>query len=91
MKHKRTLQELFSYKGFRANAKLQGKFGEPTARIITLTRRKKRVPAQDVAALTITTTTTKHVNPAMWMQRAIESIYGMKSVACIAKDAKACE
>lgn len=37
----RSLRELFSFQGFRANETLTGKFGDPKARIVTLVRRKK--------------------------------------------------
>ena len=56
MKSPRTVRELFSMPGFVANATLDGIFGDSHARIITLTRRKKRlcVPIVVIAAATVT-------------------------------------
>lgn len=42
MKTKKTLQQLFSFPGFRAKQTLTGKFGDPKARIIELDRQKKQ-------------------------------------------------
>ncbi|MDX1251386.1 MAG: hypothetical protein IDH49_03875 [Gammaproteobacteria bacterium] len=57
MKSPRTVRELFAMPGFVANATLDGVFGDRHARIITLTRRKKRlcVPTAAIAAATVTT------------------------------------
>jgi hypothetical protein len=41
MKRTQTLAALFSFSGFRARSRLQGLFGDPHARLITLVRRKK--------------------------------------------------
>lgn len=43
MKYHKTLQELFSFPGFRAKQTLLGKFGDPKVRIIELVRRKKQL------------------------------------------------
>ena len=48
MKTGRTLQELFSFPGFRAKQNLRGIFGEPKARIVELIREKKLQYAQGV-------------------------------------------
>ena len=40
MKHTQTLSALFSFRGFRARSRLQGTFGDPHARLVTLVRRK---------------------------------------------------
>ena len=45
MKYHKTLQELFSFPGFRAKQTLLGKFGDPKIRIIELMRRKKQPSA----------------------------------------------
>jgi hypothetical protein len=42
MKRVQTLSALFSFPGFRARSRLQGIFGDPPARLVTLVRRKKR-------------------------------------------------
>jgi hypothetical protein len=57
MKSPRTVRELFSMPGFVANATLDGVFGDRHARIITLTRRKKRlcVPTAAIAVAIVTT------------------------------------
>jgi len=43
MKKDKTLQELFSVFGFKAAKQLEGMFGDPKARIISLARQKKRL------------------------------------------------
>ena len=48
MKEASTLQELFSFPGFKAKRQLQGVFGNPKARIVELMRQKKERYAQDV-------------------------------------------
>jgi hypothetical protein len=45
MKKSKTLIELFSFPGFTAKNKLEGKFGEPKIRIIDLKRKKKYLSA----------------------------------------------
>lgn len=42
MKQAQTLSALFSFPGFRARSRLQGIFGDPHARLVTLIRRKNR-------------------------------------------------
>ena len=57
MKQAQTLSALFSFPGFRARSRLQGIFGDPHARLITLVRRKK-LPCARVAGLGIGPSTT---------------------------------
>lgn len=42
MKTKTTLNELYSFPGFRANSRLKGLFGDSQSRIIVLKRRQKK-------------------------------------------------
>jgi len=91
MKKNKTLQELFSFPGFKATNRLQGKFGDHRARIIVLTRRKKRHNVQGAANVIRHTTTVKSVKYAIWIQRIIEFICVMKGGAYIVSGAKACE
>ena len=42
MKTKKTLNDLYSFPGFRAHSKLKGMFGDSPARIVTLVRRQKK-------------------------------------------------
>ncbi len=49
MKRANTLQEIFSFPGFRAKRRLSGVFGDPLARIVDLERRKKGLSALAVA------------------------------------------
>ncbi len=42
MKKNKTLRELFSFPGFKACNKLEGKFGDPISRVIVLVREKKQ-------------------------------------------------
>ena len=57
MKTGRSLRELFAFPGFVAAATLQGVFGDPKARIVSLRRRKKQRCARTaVIAAAIATT-----------------------------------
>jgi len=40
MKHTQTLSALLFFRGFRVRSRLQGIFGDPHARLVTLVRRK---------------------------------------------------
>ena len=57
MKTKKTFNDLYSFPGFRACSKLTGIFGDSSARLVTLVRRKKKWDAahaaRPVAASTI--------------------------------------
>jgi hypothetical protein len=87
MKRNRTLQELFSFPGFRAMKGLEGKFGDPKARIIKLKREKKRravqVADRDIERITIA----RRAKHGMWMQRDIACMYVLKGVELIARGA----
>lgn len=65
MKSPRTVRELFSMPSFVANATLEGVFGDRHARIITLARRKKRLPVPAAAIAVATVTTSAFVERAI--------------------------
>lgn len=57
MKQANTLEQLFSFPGFRARHRLRGLFGSPLERIVDLERRKKGLSARAVAsAISLSTT-----------------------------------
>ena len=68
MKHTQTLSAVFSFPGFRARSRLQGIFGDPHARLVTLVRRKKRrcVPAVEPATEPSTTAPCAGCGIPMW-------------------------
>ena len=72
MKQNKTLQELFSFPGFKAKKRLQGKFGDPRARIVVLTRQKKQLCVLDVASVTKHIMTAKNLKREILMQQIIE-------------------
>jgi hypothetical protein len=84
MKRNRTLEELFSFSGFRAMKGLEGKFGDPKARIIKLKRQKKRSVVQVAVRAIKAITIARRVKRGMWMQRVIECMYVLKGVGLIA-------
>ena len=90
MKQKRTLQELFSKPGFRAQSRLLGRFGEAKASIIVLRRRKKRASALDVERVTSVTTTRKWRRREIWTQAIVEYIFNLNAVEYAASGV-ACE
>ena len=79
MKHKKTLKELFSFNGFKADGKLLGKFGDPKARIIVLTRQKKPLYALAVGGVKKLTMTGRNVNPAIWTWQTTEFMFAMNA------------
>lgn len=90
MKEDKTLQELFSFRGFKAAARLEGKFGDPKARIITLTRQKKQLSVLAAASDTKLAMIEKFVKYEIWMRQIIEYMYAMKGGAYPALGAKVC-
>ena len=91
MKKNKTFQELFSFPGFRAGHQLQGQFGDPIARVIVLTRRKKRPCALGAASAIRHITIARSVKHATWMRQIIEFIYAMRNGVYLASGAEACE
>ena len=74
MKQTRTLSALFSFPGFRARSRLQGIFGDPHARLITLVRRKNLPCARAVGCGTAPSTTARRAGRGIPMRRAGASI-----------------
>lgn len=70
MKRIRTLSALFSFPGFRARSRLQGIFGDPRARLVTLVQRKKRACARAVGGGTAPSTTARCAGCGIAMLRA---------------------
>jgi len=90
MKKNKTLQQLFSFIGFKTGKQLEGKFGDPKARIISLARQKKRLNVLVVANDIRVAMTVKFVKRVIWTQRIIEYIYVMKDGVCTVLGAKVC-
>jgi hypothetical protein len=51
MRKRRTLSDLYRFKGFKLKKIIHGIFGDPRARVITLTRRGKKLFAANAAQL----------------------------------------
>jgi hypothetical protein len=90
MKKNKTLQELFSFPGFKVEKELRGKFGDFKSRVIFLVRQKKQPPVLSVVKPTKLFTITKYVKYVISMQQAIEFISAMSDGVFIAGSAKAC-
>jgi hypothetical protein len=90
MKKNKTLQELFSFPSFRATKKLQGKFGDPKARIIELKRRKKRLNVLAVINAIRRIMIRKFVKLGIWILQIIVFTYVMINDVYFVCDAKAC-
>jgi hypothetical protein len=54
---KKRLLDAYRFRGFRPLDEIKGVFGDPHARVVTLTRRSKKRPAASVAAYTRAGTT----------------------------------
>jgi len=61
MKTKKTLNDLYSFPGFRAHSKLKGMFGDSPARIVTLVRRQKKRYAAHAAKYRAAFTTARPI------------------------------
>lgn len=79
MKRIQTLAALFSFPGFRARSRLQGVFGDPHARLITLVRRKKPPYARAVGRGTALSTTARPAGYAIPMPPAGASIWPLSN------------
>lgn len=90
MKTHKTIQALFLFPGFRALNNLQGKFGDPKARIIVLQRRKKQPNVLGVTAVTKLTTIASRVKHVTWIRVIIVFMCGMKGVVYFAEPVTAC-
>lgn len=79
MKRVQTLSALFSVPGFRARSRLQGIFGDPRARLVTLVRRKKPRCAPAVERGTGPSTTARCAECGIPMRRAGVSIWRLSN------------
>ena len=77
MKHPQTLSVLFSFPGFRAHSRLQGIFGDPHAKLITVIRRKKLPCAPAVGHGTAPSLPAQHAGCGIPMRRAGGSTWWM--------------
>ena len=85
MKSVRTLREMFSLKGFVARSELQGKFGDPKARIIELRRQKKRRLVLNVEQVIEAITIESFPACAVVMRWVIAFIFTMNGDVSIAR------
>ncbi|WHZ29169.1 MAG: hypothetical protein OJF51_003970 [Nitrospira sp.] len=79
MKRVQTLSALFSFPGFRARSQLQGIFGDPHARLVTLVRRKKPPFARAVGHGTAPAMTAQPAGCGIPMRRAGVSTWRLSS------------
>jgi hypothetical protein len=87
MKKARTLQELFSFNGFKAKRQLEGKFGEPKLRIVQLERKKKRQAVPNATLPFVPFMIEKLAWCVTVMRKVIKYIIAMKGEGCIVKNA----
>jgi len=85
MKQAQTLSALFSFPGFRARSRLQGIFGDPHARLVTLVRRKKQRCAPVVGCGTAPSTTARRAGCGIPMRRAGASIWHLSNGEWLAR------
>lgn len=90
MKKNKTLQELFSFPGFKARKRIQGIFGDKYARIILLNRQKKQLSALSVANDARLITTASFVMLATLMQQIIGCMCDMKGGGFFVHGARVC-
>jgi hypothetical protein len=76
MKTKTTLTQVYSFPGFRARARFKcGVFQDPTARVITLVRRKKKRFVRVANAVHKASMTIGSTAFVIWMPVVLESIW----------------
>lgn len=90
MQKNRTLQELFSFPGFKASKQLQRKFGDPKARIIVLNRQKKQRNVPVVISFIKLITIAKLANREIWTLQIIELFFAMKDGEYFASSVTVC-
>ena len=90
MRQYKSLQELFSFGGFKAENKLKGRFGDPKARIVTLIRQKKLPYALAAKRNMPLAMIKRFVKRVTWMLQTIEFMCAMKGGAFFVVRVKAC-
>ena len=78
MKINETLNELYSFPGFRALTKLKGMFGDSPARIVTLVRRQKKRYAVHAARPLEASTTVRSIKFGTLILEACGFIWNLK-------------
>jgi len=66
MKTNKTLNDLYSFPGFRARSRLKGMFGDSPGRIVTLARRQKKRYVPHAARPPEASTIAKRIGSATW-------------------------
>ena len=79
------LLDAYQFAGFRPQAKVRGIFGDPKARVITLSRRSKKLHAARVVAYMRDGTTAPHDGCAICPVATRASTWRSKSDVCIAE------
>ena len=77
MKTNKTLNDLYSFPGFRARSKLKGVLGDSPARIVTLVRRQKKRYVAHAARPRRVSTTARFIGCATWTPAARASIWNL--------------
>lgn len=90
MKKNRTIQELFSFPGFKARKRIQGMFGDKQVRIILLDRQKKLLSALPVASDAKPIMIGSSIMLAILMQPTIDCMCDMRGDAYSAYGARVC-
>ena len=75
MKTNKTLQDLYSFSGFRAQSRLKGMMGDFQARIVTLVRRQKKRHAAHAARSRAVSTIIRRTGSATWTPAESASIW----------------
>jgi len=78
---RRRLSDAYAFPGFRPLVTVQGVFGDPKARVVTLIRRSKKRSAEAAARRTTPGTTALDVGSAIWLLPTTASIWTWKFVA----------
>jgi len=87
MKTKKTLNDLYSFPGFRAHSKLKGMFGNSPARIVTLVRRQKKRYAAHAARPLVASTIARFIACGTWTLAARASTWNSSIAGYTAESA----
>jgi hypothetical protein len=87
MRISRRLRDTYRFDDFKPQARVRGAFGDPLARIVRLTRRRKKRPAGSAVKFTAVTTTANFELSAIFRAVTHGCIWNSRCAACAADGA----
>ena len=88
MRISRRLRDTYRFDDFKPQARVRGAFGDPLARIVRLTRRRKKRPAGIAVKFTAVTTTINFESSVISRAATHGCIWSSRCAACAAAGAE---